>query len=201
MALEKDTDIWNLACKIAEHHAFEKHGDKFNNPEYGVVLDIREVGKLAEHVYQTLVNKETKCFRVDEGNQKGSHFAYNDQTNTAIVFSAPENPRMPPTAHRPDKKDKWFDEKHERATKEQQGRKPEITRGIQPLMKDIRQKREKEEVTRKEETSTDNPTKEKSLSERRAMLKAHANARMKELKDTGKSLGQTKDSGGRSRNR
>lgn len=139
--IERDPDLWALACQIAKHHAFEKHRADFNNPELGPVLNIHEVEKLAEHIYGTLSDRDTKCFRIEEGNQGGAHFAYNERTNTYIFFTVPENARVPPTAYRPDKREKWFSDKHRRASDEQQGREPEITRGIQPLMRDIRKSR------------------------------------------------------------
>lgn len=123
-------DSERIAKKIDETHAFEKHKAEFQDINLGRCIDIRTREDFRRHVKSTLESKQTKCFEVEKGYEKGSMFFYNDHSNTMIVLPAG---KAEPTAYRPRDFRVKFEDKVRKATTKQ-GYAPEIKNGLNELI-------------------------------------------------------------------
>ena len=129
-------DIDKLCDEITSH-SYSEHRDDFNNDNLGTTLKIKNIKDFNSHVKETLTSKETLCFEVSSGPQKGTKFFYNENTNSMIIVPGlkklEDGKELPPTIYRPKTGKKYFKDKLERVEKEQ-GFEPEIKHGIYELL-------------------------------------------------------------------
>lgn len=96
----------DISQKISNGHAYtehiERHND-FNDPRRGQPLGIHTREQLANHIYQTITDKDTSCFTT----QHGHNLYYNKGTNTFIAYD-PQRPDRG-TCYRPTQQERHFD--------------------------------------------------------------------------------------------
>lgn len=134
MQERKIDDVQDLAAEIA-NHAFEKHRLEFQNTNIGPEIKIEAKEDFEKHILATLESSETKCFKVEDGFEKGTCYFYNQETNTFIVVPGEKN--LEPTCFRPKDFERKLDAKIEKTTREQ-GSEPELKNGIHELLPELK---------------------------------------------------------------
>lgn len=134
MQERKIDDVQDLAAEIA-NHAFEKHRLEFQNTNIGPEIKIETKEDFEKHILATLESSETKCFKVEDGFEKGTCYFYNQETNTFIVVPGEKN--LEPTCFRPKDFERKLDAKIEKTTREQ-GSEPELKNGIHELLPELK---------------------------------------------------------------
>lgn len=127
-------DVQDLAAEIADH-AFEKHKLEFQDKHLGPEIKIETKEDFEKHILATLESSETKCFKVEDGFEKGTCYFYNQETNTFIVV--PGEKSLEPTCFRPKDFEIKLDAKIEKTTREQ-GFEPELKNGINELLPELK---------------------------------------------------------------
>jgi len=127
-------DVQDLATEIA-NHAFEKHKLEFQNKHLGPEIKIDTKEDFEKHVVSTLESSQTKCFKVEDGFEKGTCYFYNKETNTFIVV--PGEKSIEPTCFRPKDFERKLDAKIEK-TRDKKGNEPELKNSIYDLLPELK---------------------------------------------------------------
>lgn len=127
-------DVQDLATEIA-NHAFEKHKLEFQNKHLGPEIKIDTKEDFEKHVVSTLESSQTKCFKVEDGFEKGTCYFYNKETNTFIVV--PGEKSIGPTCFRPKDFERKLDAKIEK-TRDKKGNEPELKNSIYDLLPELK---------------------------------------------------------------
>ncbi|KJV04956.1 hypothetical protein [Methylocucumis oryzae] len=138
---DSNAELLELAKKIVSSLHSQNHLNEFEP------IGVKNNDDMVQHVYKTLLSQETKLTKCAEGvksTNAGVCFAYNEKTNTMIVFH-PDKNDFTHTVYRPNDGKERFDVKVRNITIAQGGQTPEIKRGIFELMPELEHKAHKKQ--------------------------------------------------------